>query len=541
MTLPGSTSAEQQERGAPTVHRDVQFSARGSVLTRAPESRTPKSASRSIPRPSPVRSYPALVLLWVGYVLFGAYLIANQPANLDPMIATNYVVDVIAYFLMAGVFVQIFAKHDMDLFDPIVIVSVVYITIFSLSPIHDIVATDYYTFGVNTFPWGVKGTLVAVAGYLAMCFGYSLHFRPRPPAVSKPRSGAGGPKIAVFALAIWALAFMTALVGDMAGGKGASYLLSLGLTGEINAQPAMDTPLGFARFVAHALIPSSIIYAHFGRSRWLNLAVQVLTFALLASQGFRYIVVIFVLSHVYVWYMKRKTTPRVIVLVTALAVLILFSGAMGFYRTAMRTGGSVDWAAFGFNDVYDAVFGNLGIYKTYYAVVHAVPSEVPYGFGAEVFIYTAILFVPRAIWPSKPLPPVWAPIRAGLSDYAVTAGAAYPNIGEYYFEFGVLGVVVLMGLFGVALNYVRARLRASSDVLDLVLYAVLVTATFQVVIRGYTPSNFYMLMLLAVPVVVVKHLSRGEATSHRRGSIVGTRMLRAEGREIGRASCRERV
>jgi oligosaccharide repeat unit polymerase len=521
VTIPGSSSTGPRDHGALALRRDVKFSARGSALRRDTKSPTLKPVSGSISRPSQVRSYPALVVLWVGYVLVGVYLIASQPANLDPMIATNYVVDVIAYFLMAGVFVYIFARRFMDLFDPVVIVSVVYISIYVLAPIHDIIAVDYYQFGVNTFPWGVKGTLVAVAGYLAMCFGYSLHLPPRRPAVSKPKSGAGGPKIAGVALAIWALAFITALVGDMAGGKAASYILSLGFTGEMSVQPAMDTPLGFAGITAIALIPSSIIYAHFGRSRWLNLAVQVLTFALLASQGFRYIVVIFVLSHVYVWYMKRKTTPRATLLVTALAVLILFSGAMGFYRTAMRTGGSVDWAAFGFNDVNDAVFGNLGIYKTYYAVVHVVPSEVPYGFGAQMFIYTAILFVPRAIWPSKPAPPVWDPIRAGLSDYAAAAGAAYPNIGEYYFEFGVLGVVVLMGLFGVGLNYVRARLRASSDVLDLVLYAVLVTATFQVVIRGYTPSNFYMLMLLAVPVVVVKRLSRGQGTSHRRGSIVG--------------------
>ena len=36
-----------------------------------------------------------------------------------------------------------------------------------------------------------------------------------------------------------------------------------------------------------------------------------------------------------------------------------------------------------------------------------------------------------------------------MSEYAVKAGAAWPNIGEYYSEFGLIGCIILMFLFGI--------------------------------------------------------------------------------------------
>ena len=85
----------QHERGALTLRRDVQFPARGSRPTRDTKSRTHKPEAVSISRPAPVRSNPALAVLWVGYAVFGAYVIASQAANVDRMIATNLVGDLI--------------------------------------------------------------------------------------------------------------------------------------------------------------------------------------------------------------------------------------------------------------------------------------------------------------------------------------------------------------------------------------------------------------------------------------------------------------
>jgi len=95
VTIPGSSLTRQHERGALTLRRDVQFPARGSRPMRDTKSRTRKTESMSISRPSPVRSNPALAVLWVGCAMLGAYVIASQASNLDSMIATSLVGDII--------------------------------------------------------------------------------------------------------------------------------------------------------------------------------------------------------------------------------------------------------------------------------------------------------------------------------------------------------------------------------------------------------------------------------------------------------------
>lgn len=47
------------------------------------------------------------------------------------------------------------------------------------------------------------------------------------------------------------------------------------------------------------------------------------------------------------------------------------------------------------------------------------------------------MFIPRALWPSKPEPVTRSVITTSISAYANMAGTAYPYIGEYYHEFGM--------------------------------------------------------------------------------------------------------
>ena len=271
-----------------------------------------------------------MAALLMGYVLFGTFLIIKMPTNLDVVLRQNYIADVCAYCVMAGVAALIFAKRNFDLLDPIVLFSVLYVSMFSLAPIRDILVDDYSTFGINTLVYGVEGTIIAVVGYLSFAAGYLLKLRvKRNPAVDLPFEPARSP-IAGRALAMWATVFLVALFSAIASGKGATYILSLGLFGDAQAQPRMDAPLGFGTMAAHALIPIAIVHAYASKGRVLTGVIQLLTFTLLASQGFRYVVIIFVLAHAYVWYMKRRATPRLATVAALFAGLALYSGAMGF-------------------------------------------------------------------------------------------------------------------------------------------------------------------------------------------------------------------
>ena len=48
----------------------------------------------------------------------------------------------------------------------------------------------------------------------------------------------------------------------------------------------------------------------------------------------------------------------------------------------------------------------------------------------------------------------------------------------------------------------------STTKIDLIMYSILLLSNFQIVIRGYTPSNFYMVIFFVLPIVLIKMNTR---------------------------------
>jgi hypothetical protein len=86
------------------------------------------------------------------------------------------------------------------------------------------------------------------------------------------------------------------------------------------------------------------------------------------------------------------------------------------------------------------------------AIVHKVPDDVPYLYGAT-YISAAAFFVPRSLWPAKPRGAgahVTAIIFEGWPSTAGYEGQSFPasGMGEAYWNFGTPGVVAVFILFG---------------------------------------------------------------------------------------------
>ena len=83
-------------------------------------------------------------------------------------------------------------------------------------------------------------------------------------------------------------------------------------------------------------------------------------------------------------------------------------------------------------------------------------------------------------------------------------GVAYPNLGEYYVEFGVVGIIVCMFILGLFCRYARnLYVKRQGLSLSLVLYSLVYGALFQIIIRGYMPQNFTMMLFLLAPVILI--------------------------------------
>ena len=136
--------------------------------------------------------------------------------------------------------------------------------------------------------------------------------------------------------------------------------------------------------------------------------------------------------------------------------------------------------------------------------METIPKNKNYLYGQQIFLFTATMFVPRIVWSNKPITsPGLLIIGDAISDYAVKAGTAYPIIGEFYLEFGVIGVIVFMYLYGKLNNYFSSiYIYSNNNIVKILEYTILLLANFQIIIRGYTPSNFYMVIFFILPIFI---------------------------------------
>lgn len=155
--------------------------------------------------------------------------------------------------------------------------------------------------------------------------------------------------------------------------------------------------------------------------------------------------------------------------------------------------------------VYDIILDNFSIVKTYYGIVLNIPNEMGYTLGRQIILYTAIMLIPRAVWLSKPQPILRDVISASVTEYSARAGTAYPYVGEYYHEFGIFGVIVLSLILGKLLGRLKCYM-FKSDIHSQIVYATVFPLVFQILIRGYTPSNFYMIVFVILPVIISKNM-----------------------------------
>jgi hypothetical protein len=104
----------------------------------------------------------------------------------------------------------------------------------------------------------------------------------------------------------------------------------------------------------------------------------------------------------------------------------------------------------------------------FFQVIDSVPTSVPYRNG-EGLATIASFWIPRFIWPSKPrstqlVNDVYA-IEFGVSSEAgvTTSTVAVPPFLEGYWNFGILGVVVFLGVYGVLLGIVLGNSGKGAD------------------------------------------------------------------------------
>lgn len=446
------------------------------------------------------------IIFMVANIILSFY----TPDAVDYTMIWNYYNLVASGWVYGIVITIILLKRPIDIFEPFTIVTVLHLILYWIAPIRSIIIGDtIHKAGVDTFDGCIKGTWIAVAVYITLVFFYENSNSIKSHLVifkSYHRGYISGKFNSLNSLNIsyffWVIGFGANILYLVMRGMSFSYILSLGMAGNFNDDLAMNSAFAFISVIGNLMFAAWLFIFNFSKKRILCWGMFVLTLLCLLVRGFRVYIVIFCLAPILYYYIKKGKRPQILTLIFTLIVATVMIGVVGWARGAIRTNQVEGLSGFSIDNITYAFWGNFDIYKSYYGIIEAIPSKMNYTIGAQMLLYTIVLFVPRAIWPGKPQPVLREVILNSLNSYAVKAGAAYPALGEWYQEFGVIGCIVISAMVGFILKKIW-HLQYDRTVISLSLYAIIYPSILQFIIRGYTPSNFWMLITMILPVTVI--------------------------------------
>lgn len=453
-------------------------------------------------------------MIIITYLLIGILLFANFNFNVQQEYFKEYIVLLISYFTVAGIFILIVIKYNIDIFQPFILISILYICIFSITPMLLIVQGKTDAHGVDVMAGCIKATIIYMISYIAFVAGYVL-FNIKLNKIDYLKNDNeikyNKNKILKMSFIIWLVSYILSMLYLAGIGRNPIYVLTIGSKGIVQST-SIGGLLGFISNFSYCMIIPYIYIFFFSKNTFFKLIIGYLTLTVYLARGFRFIIIIMFASLIVAYYRNKKKKPSTYTIIIILTIALVFIGALGFARRDLKTGGNVDWKSFGIENIVYALESNFDIYKPFYGIVQNYPSNYEHTFGKSIFLETIMMFIPRAIWPSKPLAidsSVLLAIRRSVSEFSIlVAGMAVPNIGEYYVDFGVIGCIILMFLFGTASKWTtRFYFRKNNNLHDIILYSVILPSFLQIVIRGYTPSVFYIVLFLILPNFFIRKLN----------------------------------
>ena len=405
-----------------------------------------------------------------------------------------------------------------DIFEPYYIIWVTYFLVMWFAPMVWLLNGQTTKFGFEIMDGLPYASLLFDIGFLSFSAAYFYCYEKRiaskqrehfPEIVDGPFTYGAFAQAAFFVISVL-FVFSLATTGQ-------SILTILSFGSIENSNDAVVDDLGTAR---EMLVGSSISYVpvlmlamiYQRRARWVIVVEYVFVLTVFIARGYRYILLVLVAAPIICHYIRKNKRPRFFQVAGALVVIFAVVAVIGVTRSSYRSGATIE--AFSFSDLWDNTMVNLEVFYPYYREVLYVPTEYPYAWGTS-FAFIVLNFVPRSLWPNKPFPP-YAPLAEFLFGVSSQTGMAYVNVGEFYLNFGPIGVFVGMGLFG----YLAARsyllIYKRNSCLPVIGYSMLAVYYIQYMTRGDFSSVSLQMFFLFAPLFVA-HLCKPMLSKHSLG------------------------
>jgi len=282
---------------------------------------------------------------------------------------------------------------------------------------------------------------------------------------------------------VMALLFATGLLGHFLSALSGRFGYVGDAAGRISAPAATGQLvhiLTSAGRFALILLAINFVSRRTGQARtFLLLALSVeVTIGLLTGMKSEFVLTLFAITPVLAIGTDRFPT-KTLAGSAALLLLAVFP-FVTTYRETVRAGSSElgPWQAFErapalIGDIYtergpveilgtasEALVQRLGQVQNVAIIVQKTPNDIPYASMSEVFGAPVLGFIPRFVWPDKPI--LDTGYRFNQEYYGrpptVYSSAPITPVGDLYRHGGLLVVAVGMATFGVAARFVDRRL-----------------------------------------------------------------------------------
>ena len=439
------------------------------------------------------------------------------PHNVLKIYQLNYVLNAIYIFIVLILLYCLHRRKGLDLLEPIVLITIIYIAMFVVTPMIDIVCEEYFWYGYDLFPYGIKATFIALLGYISFYFFYSFNIfkkasiknvKLNEEIIYNRKSNS---ILICFILLMYTVCFIANVYYMIQrGGFNLTYILTLGIFGDVNKQNITDNSIGYISMLSYSLPTTALLYVEFGKNKFLKVLLFLVMFILQISRGFRFFVIQIAIMFFSYFYIRNNKRPKVYQILQLLLLLLIPIVIMTLFRNSIRDGNGINLDILNIESIVDglnaAIMDNFRIYQNFYGMVNVIPNRFDYVFGRQIIIGTLVMIIPRAIWPNK-LSSYGGEGLSTLIGPNIGSGQAYPNIGEFYYSFGTIGVVFFMGIYGFWMKTVKQKyMKKENGALSNMIYVILLSSNLQLIIRGYTPSNFYFVLFSLLPIYFIKNL-----------------------------------
>lgn len=450
------------------------------------------------------------ITVLIGYFLIG-FLFSLKIFNVESSYTWNYMFVLFSYFVVTGVWLSYLFRYGFYIFSPVTMVAVLTIITFSIEPMISMLTDDTLLSGKYVYNGCIKATIVYIVGMVAFLWVYYNNFSFGKNISSKISDEWDGDYYKNTTMLVLAYVFVfiglgVSVLDLLKQGFSLQYILSAGTQGSYDAS---EDSVGVFINLRYFMMPGFLYLDVYSERKLPKNILRFVAIMCFFLRNKRWIIILLILAPIALHYYKEKRKPPIKLIFLVAVIFGVAIGAMQFMRGISHSVSDIDWSEFGLIDIWKGVAGNFDLYKTLYAAVTYFPDQHFYTMGQQMIYLTIVTCIPRAIWPNKPVSIIDRELKVYFMGQGAVQGAwAYAQMTEFYIEFGWIGVVVCMILFSCFCKYLRRCYIEPQNIHDLIISSMMFPMLMQMVIRGYTPNNFWPIFFMILPVFVMKQCER---------------------------------